>query len=60
MLTTSRKYTSIPVLIKPTTLVHSMCNLHIDKYYSKIYYHRKKLNILEKSALYDPDDLIKF
>ena len=36
---------------KPTTLTHDMCNLHVDKYYLKIYYHRKKLNALEKSAL---------
>jgi hypothetical protein len=36
---------------KPTTSIHGMCNLHVDKYHSKTYYHRKKLNALEKSAL---------
>ena len=36
---------------KPTTSTHGMCNLHVDKYHLKTYYHRKKLNALEKSAL---------
>ena len=36
---------------KPTASMHRMCNLHVDKHHSKTYYHRKKLNALEKSAL---------
>ncbi|PKK73419.1 hypothetical protein RhiirC2_776071 [Rhizophagus irregularis] len=38
---------------RPTASKHGFCSLHVDKYHSKEYYQRKKLNALEKSALGD-------
>ena len=40
--------------------MHRICNLHVDKYHSKIYYQKKKLNALEKSALGDLGGLVNF
>ena len=39
---------------------HEFCSLHVDKYHSKEYYHRKKQSALKKSALGDLGGLVKF
>ena len=45
---------------KLTISLHRMCNLHVDKYHSKTYYQKKKLNALKKSALGVLGGLVNF
>ena len=45
---------------RPTASKHGFCSLHVDKYHSKEYYHRKKQSALKKSALGDLGGPVKF